>query len=264
MTPRAMWKAVVQLGSLEVPVKLYAAVEQRDVHFRLLHREDQVPVAQRMVDPRTDEPVAAEAVRRGIEVSPGRWVTFTEEELASTVPPPSRTIEILRCVPRGSIDLAWFGRPYHLGPDGSPGEAAALAAALRESERVGIARWVMRSKRYFGMLEAGESHLALVSMRPASEAVGVDQLGMPETTATTRPAERTLARQLIEALDAPFEPSELRDEYRDRVEELIAAKRAGRPPRKIHKVRLPEQQDDLATVLRESLRRKKGAGGAAA
>jgi DNA end-binding protein Ku len=249
---RAMWKAVLRLGRIEVPVKLYAGAQERDVHFRLLHRKDRVPVAQQMVDPRTNEPIEADAIRRGIELERGRFVALSDEEIEATRPEPSRGIEITRCVPRAAIDPGWFLRPYYLGPDGSAAEIAALAQALEASERVGIGRWVLRGKRSFGMLEARDGRLALVAMRPANDVVAVDELGLPRLPPATRPAERALAAQLVAALDGPFDPALLRDEYRERVEALIRAKRSGRKLR-ISEPPPPEPRSDLARALRESL-----------
>src|SRR5215510_2653804 len=115
---RAMWKASLELGKLRVPVKLYGGVEERKIHFRLLHAKDRVPVAQRMVDPRSDEEVPAEDIRRGIELEPGLFVVVAPEERESAQPEASRAIAVTRVVPRDAIDIAWFERPYFLGPDG--------------------------------------------------------------------------------------------------------------------------------------------------
>src|SRR5215510_5758560 len=108
---RAMWKASLELGRLRIPVKLYGGVDERKVHFRLLHAEDRVPVAQRMVDPRSEEEVPAEEIRRGIELEPGIFVVVAPEELESAQPEESRAIEVTRVVPRDSVDIAWFERP---------------------------------------------------------------------------------------------------------------------------------------------------------
>lgn len=248
---RAMWKASLEIGDASLPVKLYAAAEDRGVHFRLLHRDDHTPVQQRMVD-REGEEVAPEATRRGLEVEPGVFVALDAEDFAAAEPEASRRIEVTRCVPRGSIDLAWFERPYYLGPDGDPAAYFALAAALDETGRRGIARWTMRRKRYFGALEARGPYLALVSMRAADAVIGADQLERPGGPAL-RAAERKLAEQLVATLDAPFDADALRDEHRERVLALIEAKAQGRtfeverPPAR----RAPA---DLVDALRSSLR----------
>jgi DNA end-binding protein Ku len=252
---RAMWKASLQLGRYELPVKLYAAVEDRSVHFRLLHAKDKVPVAQRMVDPSTGKEVASEEVRRAVELDRGLFVVLRPEDLAREEPKPSRAIEVTRFVPRDEIDLAWYSRPYLLGPDGKPEEYFALARALEESRRCGVARWVMRGKRYFGALGPREGRLALLSLRSAEEVVAVEQLAVPAGP-EVRKAERDLAEQLLAALDAPFDPAMLKDEHRERVLELIQAKAEGRHVRKVQ-APAPKPTSDLAEALRASLRAAK-------
>ncbi len=142
-----MWKASLEVGDVHVAVKLYAAVEERDVRFRLLHAADRSPVKQRVVDPRTDGEVVPDAIRRGVEVEPGVFVVMTPDELERGAPEASRAIEVTRFVPPSAIDFAWYSRPYFLGPDGSPADYAALVEALRESGAFGIAHWTMRGKR---------------------------------------------------------------------------------------------------------------------
>jgi DNA end-binding protein Ku len=248
---RATWKASLELGRVRVPVKLYGAIEERKVHFRLLHAKDRVPVVQRMVDPRTQEEVPAEEIRRGIELAPGVFVVVEPDEQESAQPKPSRSIAVTRVIPRDALDIAWFERPYYLGPDGSNADYFALASVLAQAEQVGIARWVMRGKQYFGALAPHGRHLTLIALRGADEVVTPDALAHPSGPAISA-AERKLGEQLVTALDGPFDPSELRDEYRERVEKLIAAKRRGRRFA-VKESGPPRARGDLGEVLRRSL-----------
>jgi DNA end-binding protein Ku len=259
---RAMWKASLELGKLAIPVKLYAAVEERRIHFRLLHEKDRVPVVQRMVDPRTEQEVPADEIRRGVELEPGVFVVIDPDELESDDPKPARAIEITRVVPRNSLDIAWFERPYYLGPDGASGDYLALAEALAEGDQVGIAHWVMRKKRYFGALEAHDGVLGLVSLRTADEVVTASELEPPKGPAISR-AERELGEQLVSMLAGKFDPSELRDEYRERVEKLIAAKRRGKRYA-VKEAAPPRAGGDLGAALRRSIQAAKGGRRAAA
>ncbi len=247
-----MWKASLALGDVELSVKLYAAAEDKDVHFRLLHRKDLVPVTQRVVDRRTREEVPREQVRRGIEVDRGVFVVLDDADRVAAEPEPSRTIEITRFVPREAVDLAYYERPYYLGPEGPADDYFALAEALAASGRVGVARWVMRKKRSFGVLEARGRHLALVSLRPADEVVAAATLPAPGGS-EIRSAERSLAEQLIAALDAPFDASALRDDYRERVQALLDAKAAGKKPKRVKEAAPPKPGGDLSAVLKRSL-----------
>jgi DNA end-binding protein Ku len=248
---RAMWKASLELGDVRVPVKLYAGVDDRRVHFRLLHAKDRAPVRQRMIDPRDEREVPSEEVRRGVELEEGLFVVLRGEELASVQPEASRRLELLRFVPPAAIDLSWYSRPYFLGPDGSDADYFALAEALRASERRGIARWVMRGQRHLGVLAPHGDHLALVALHAAGEVVAADRLARPGGSAVSA-GERKLAEQLLATLDAPFDPADLRDEHRERVEKLIEAKREGRTFA-VTEAAPPRARGDLGDVLRRSL-----------
>ena len=259
---RAMWKGVIAFGDVEVPVKLYSAVQEEGVHFRLLHEADQVPVRQEMVNPETGEVVPRESIRKGFEVESGEFVVLGEDELEKLRPKASRTIEITGFIEPPEVDAQWYDRPYYLGPDANDSLYFALADALEQSGREGLARWVMRKTEYRGALRVRDGYLALMTLRSAEEVVPATALEVP---AGREPDAREIrmARQLVEALEGPFEPEEFRDEYRDRVLELVEAKAAGRsiprgkaPPRRT--------EGSLAAALEASVKRAKKKGKAAA
>lgn len=249
--PRAMWKACLELGRVQLPVKLYAAVEDRGVHFRLLHEKDGVPVRQRMVDPQSGEEVASDEIRRGVEVEEGVLVVIEPEELETIQPEASRSIEVLRVVPRGAVDVAWYDRPYFLGPDGASADYLALVQALEDGGKLGIARWVMRGRQRFGALEPRGGALALISLHPASEVVPADSLARPSGPAVSA-GERKLGEQLVAALEGHFDPRELKDEYRERVEKLVAARQRGRRF-EVKEAAPPSAGGNLGQALRRSL-----------
>ena len=261
MTARAIWKGSLEFGGVRVPVKLYAAAEDRDVQFRLLHARDGVPVRQRLVDRSTGEEVAQEDAQRGLELEPGLFVVMKPREIAAATPKPSRSIELMRFVPPPALDSSWYQRPYFLGPDASARDYGALLHALGETGLCGIARWTMRGRRYFGALEARQTHLALIAMRSAGEHVAAPALAEPDKS--IRESELALAKQLVGALAGPFEPDALRDEYRERVLALVTAKAKGRAY-KVHKEALPSELGDLQLALKQSLRVSRGKRRAAA
>lgn len=257
MAARAIWKAELELGKTKVPVKMYAAVTDRTVHFRLLDPETMTPVKQRMVAESGRE-VATEQVEKGFEVQPGLLVKLEEEELEKLEPKPSRDIEIVAFVPDSEIDHRWYDRPYYLGPDGDQESYFALAEALAKEGREGLARWTMRGKRYVGALRTEGPYLVLITLRHIEEVVDASALPRPNAAAPTK-AEAKMAEQLVEMLRGPFEPGKYRDEYRDRVMELIEAKRKGKvvPMRKARK---KTSDESLEKLLEKSLEaRRKGA-----
>jgi len=253
---RAMWKANLVVGGERIPVKLYAAVSDQRVSFRLLHKADGTPVKQRMVHPVTHKEVPPDDVRRGVEVEEGTFVLLSDTELAKSEPEASRDIEITRFVPKSAVDSGYFDRPYYLGPDGDDGAYAALAQVLDKTGRLGVAEWTMRGKRYHGVLEARGNGLALVTLRSAEEVVPASALSRP-TGGAISPGERKLAEQLVAALDANFDPGAFHDEYRERVQKLVAAKARGRKL-KVKEAPPPPPSKSMTAALRASLRRAQG------
>jgi DNA end-binding protein Ku len=245
-----MFKANVALGKLRVPVKLYAAVQDRAVHFRMLHADDHVPIRQRMVDV-ADHAVAPEEIRRGYPIDRAMVVLLEDEELRAAEPEPSRDIVVSRFVDEALIDDRWYDRPYYLGPDGDDDGYAALAASLGERGVEGVAHWVMRKHAYVGALRAEGPQLVLIRMRFASEIVAAAEL--PKAPARKTDAkELALAQQLLDALEAPFDPHAYHDEYQERVRKLALAKAHGK---KLPKARAPKRPAvrSLEAALRASL-----------
>lgn len=264
---RVMWRAVLALDGVELPVKLFAAVEDRKVHFNLLSPNTGERVRQRMVDPESGEEVPSEEVRKGLELEPGRFVVLEDEELEELRPEPSRTIEVVRFVDRSDIDHRWYERPYYLGPD--DGAAAeddyfALAAALAKRGEEGVARWVLRNKAYAGSLHERDGYLMLVTLRAADEVIPARELEPPGGPALPE-REREMAEQLVAAYEDEFDPERFRDEYRHKLEELIEAKGEGKRV-KLRKLRPKKPPESLAGALEKSLaaakkRQPRAAGG---
>jgi DNA end-binding protein Ku len=251
MAARAIWKGVVRIGPIATPVKLYAAVQDRNVRFRLLERRTQAPVRQVLVDPEREEEVAYEEARRGYVTDDDELVLLDPDELAGLEPEASRDIEVAPFLPPAEIDHRWYDRPYYLGPDGDLAAYTALAAALTRSGREGVARWTMRTKAYVGALRAHRGYPVLVTLRHAEAIVPVERVERPAWKPLDD-RQLAMARQLIEMLEAPFEPDAYRDEHRDRVLAFLAAKRAGAPT-ETKKPRRQRPTGDLERALERSL-----------
>ncbi len=251
MAIRAMWKGAIRFGAIEVPVKLYGAIEDRNVHFRLLHRQDLEPVHQHLINPETDEVVAREETRRAYVTESGDRVLLSPEELDGLEPEPSRDIEIIEFLPLHTIDHRWYDRPYYLGPDEDGADFFALADALASMQVEGVARWVMRNKAHVGALQLHQGYPMLMSLHHAEEVVPVESLAPPEGPALDQ-RELGLAHQLIEMLASEFQPEEFHDEFRERVLKMVAAKAQGKKLRKL-KAKPSAPSVDISQALEASL-----------
>jgi DNA end-binding protein Ku len=252
MAARAMWKGVIQLPGASLPVKLYSAVQDRTVHFNIVDDRSMQRVKQRMVNPETNEEVPATEIRKGYQSAPGEFVMLDETELKELIPPASRDITVSQFVKPATLAPQWYSRPYYLGPDQSSKQYFALSRALQEEEVEGIAHWVMRNKRYLGLLRTNGDYLMLISLRYADEVLAAKELPAPEGK-TLDDRELKMAQQLIEALKGEFEPTQFNDEYRERVRELVEAKAAGHKPR-LETIKKPKTTESLADALEASLR----------
>jgi DNA end-binding protein Ku len=249
--PRAIWKGVLDLGRHEVPVKMYSAVQHRKVRFRLLHAEDLEPVQQQIVRRSDGKEVPKDARRKAYALDDERAVILQPEDLERLEPETSREIHLCRFVPERTVSDQWYDRPYYLGPDdGDKKDYFALAQALAGKKLIGVARWVMRRKRYVGGLREQDGYLYIITFRRSDQIVAVS-LGEPQG-AEPDAKELALAEQLVETISADFDPSLWQDEYRERLWKLIEAKARGRkvpvqkPPRK-------RSAGGLADQLRRSL-----------
>jgi DNA end-binding protein Ku len=256
---RAIWKGVIKFGSSKLPVKLYSAVQDHTIRFRLLHKTDKAPVKQEMVDAEEGEPVESSKIQKAFPISKNRLVILESAELEKIEPKESRDISVSRFVNPADIDHRWYERAYYLGPDGDSADYFAAAEALKAKKKEGVAHWVMRKKEYVGALREENGYLILITLRNADEVIDADALPRP----TGRPLDKrevAMAEQLLNALVGEFDPSQFRDEYRDRVMNLINTKaRGGRvkvvkfTPRTTRDASLDKAlQASLASVRRKS------------
>jgi DNA end-binding protein Ku len=249
-----MWKGTLRLNGARLPVKLYAAVEDTDVHFHLLHDRDEQRVEQRLVHAETGEAVPSEGLRKGFPLEPGVYVMLEPEEIAKLAPPASRDVEVGPFVPADALESTWFERPYHLGPDGSAAQYQALARALEAEQRQGLARWVMRGKTYTGVLRSQDGALVLIVLRDREEVVAAPA-AVPSARRTATEQEVALAEQLVDALTGELDLAQLENEHRERVRQLVAQKARGKKVRLVKPKTRRASGDALVTALRGSLKK---------
>lgn len=255
MAARAIWKGKLKLDSKEIPVKLYAAVEDKAVRFNILDERSLMRVKQRMVDPETDKEVAPDEIQKGFELESGTFVILNDEELEELEPKASREIEISAFVRPEELTPQWYERPYYLGPDGNQEDYFALAKALEKKNREGIAHWVMRKIPYVGALRARDGYLLLYTLRNADEVLLAENLPKPSGRGPTQ-KELSMAKQLVGMLEGEFDPAHFKDDYRQRVLEFIEQKAKGKRP-KLSAVRRKRKTAELDNVLAKSIERLK-------
>jgi DNA end-binding protein Ku len=250
MAARAIWKGNLHIGDLEVPVKMYSAVEDRTVHLRLLDEASGKPVHQKIVRKRDGKEVPEAQRRKAYVLDRDHAVILTPEELESVEPTSSRDITLEHFVPASVVGDPWYDRPYYLGPDDDEAGYFALSEALQRGGVYGIARWVMRKKRYLGALAPSNGYLMMLTLRRSEQVLSAAGLEIAPS-AKVNEREIRLAEQLVDSIAGGFEPQLWQNEYRQRIAALIEAKLKGKPlPRAKPR---PKAQGGLAEQLQRSL-----------
>src|SRR3954470_21525871 len=254
--PRAIWSGAISFGLVNIPVKLYSAVNRKTVRFHQLDREDNQRIQQKRVNPRTGEEVPYENLVKGYELAPERYVIITPEELESLEPQKTRSIDIEDFVELSEIDPIYYDHPYYLVPDKGAGKAyKLLLEAMKDSGKVAIARVVIRSKENLVAIRPLDGLLTMETMLFSDEVIPSDGIeDIPaDGEAKTSARELEMAKQLIDSLTSDFEPGKYRDEYRDRVLEMMERKAEGEEIVIEAPEEEPQKVPDLMAALEASI-----------
>ncbi len=226
--PRPIWSGAISFGLVNVPVKIFSATSSKDVRFHQLDGKSKSRIKQKRVSMATGEEVPYEDIVKAYEIAPDNYVTITPEELDALDPKATKTIDIEDFVDLDQIDPVYYERPYYLVPDkGGQKAYALLRNAMRETNKVGIARVVLRTKQYLAAIRPKDDALVMETMLFADEVNPLDELDLPGPDVDVTEREEKMARSLIDSLSTDFEPEKYHDEYRERVLELIEQKASG-------------------------------------
>jgi DNA end-binding protein Ku len=252
---RAIWSGAISFGLVNIPVKLFSAVNKKTVRFHQIDAESGGRVRQKRVGPDGEE-VPYEQIVKGYEIGPDRYVMISSEEMDSLAPEKTRTIDIEDFVDLEEIDPIFYDHPYYLAPDTGASKAYRLLVdAMEDAGKVAIARVVIRSKENLVAIRPRDGVLAMETMLFADEVVPTDTLEELEADGNVKTSDRelTMARQLIDSLSSDFEPEKYRDEYRERVLDLIERKAQGETIVIEEPVSEPEKVPDLMAALEASI-----------
>jgi DNA end-binding protein Ku len=257
---RAIWSGAISFGLVNIPVKLFSAVSRKTVRFHQIDSKSGARIRQQRVNPEGEE-VKYEDIVKGYEISPDRYVMIEPEELEALEPQKTRTIDIEAFVDLDQIDPIFYDHPYYLAPDkGAEKAYKLLVDAMDDAGKVAIARVVIRSKESLVALRPRDGALAMETMLFADEVIPPDALDELTVDGGGKTSKRELemAKQLIESLAADFEPEQYRDEYRERVLDLIERKAAGETITIETPEEEPQKVPDLMAALEASIAAAKG------
>jgi DNA end-binding protein Ku len=252
--PRALWKGSISFGLVNIPIELHTAVRNHRPRFRMLHAKDKSPVKFQRVCIRDGHPVAWDDLVKGYEYSKGHFVVVSKEDFQAAAVEKTRTVDIIDFVDADEIDDRFFETPYYLVPTkGGERAYALLREAIRESHRVGIAKFILREAQHLAAVEVIENAIVLTVMRFADELVDVAQFNFPSDKELRKP-ELEMAKALVNNLAAEWDPAKYTDQYRENLMRIIQGKLKGKDVELAPDTE-PRQAEviDLMERLRQSL-----------
>ena len=257
--PRAIWSGTISFGLVNVPVRMFSAIEESDLRFHLVHEKDGGRIGYQKICKKENEPVPDDEIVKAFELDKDELVVLTDEDFAAAKSEGVKTIEISDFVPYDEIDPIYFERTYFLGPqDGSEKVYGLLREAMEQTELAALGKYVMRDRQHLGCLRVRDGVITLEKMffhdeiRPAK--------GIAPGKVKVAKAELDMATALIGQFKGSFEPEKYEDTYRERLCEIIKAKQKGKTITAAA-IEAEEEPTDLLAALRASVEAAKKGGG---
>ena len=253
---RAIWKGSISFGLVNIPIALYPATRREELKFRLLRKSDLSPVNYRRVAEKDGKEVPWDQIVKGYEYEKGKYVVLKDEDFERVDLEATQTVDIQDFVDVDEIDPMFFYKPYYLEPQKGGDKAYALLRdALKDSNKVGIAKVVIKTRQYLAGVKPENGALVLELMHFADELADTAKLHVPKKTEVGK-REMNMAKSLIDSMSSKWNPEKYRDDYRealmDVIEEKVEAggKEIEEKPKKAPK---PTKVIDLVSVLQKSL-----------
>ncbi|MFN2542401.1 MAG: Ku protein [Chthoniobacterales bacterium] len=258
---RAIWKGSISFGLVNIPIALYPATRKEDLNFRMLRKSDLSPINYKRVAEKDGKEVPWDQIVKGYEYEKGKYVVLREEDFQRVDLEATQTVDIQDFVDVDEIDPMFFYKPYYLEPQKGGDKAYALLRdSLKDSNKVGIAKVVIKTRQYLAGVKPEDGALVLELMHFADELADTEKLHVPKKVEVGK-REMNMAKALIDSMSAKWNPEKYHDEYREALMEVIEEKvEAGgkeieTKPKKAPK---PTKVIDLVEVLQRSLAEAKG------
>ena len=254
----AIWSGAINFGLVTIPVKLFTAVKTDDLSFNMLHKKDEGRIKYERICSVDGKPVPWDEIVKGYEYEKGQYVLLTDEDFAKVNPEATQSVDIVEFVELDKISPMFFDKPYYLEPTKQGRHAyALLREALADSNRVAVARVVIRTKEYIAAVKPIGDALVLELMHWASEIVASDTLDLPGAEKLPE-KEMQMARMLIDTMSVDeFEPQKFSNNYHDQLLTMIEARAAGKELPKAKKAPARSKVVNLMDVLAQSLEASK-------
>lgn len=255
-----MWKGSISFGLVNIPIKLHAATENRDIKLRQLHKECHSPINYQKVCPVCDKEVQTEELVKAYEYSKNKFVVLDEEELENLKKEnEDKAVQIIDFVKLEEIDPIYFEKSYFMAPDTNGGKAyALLRKALEESGKIGVAKIIIRSKEQLAIIRVYQDSLLMETIHFPDEVRSLQDVPNIPGEENVVQKELDTALLLVDQLTTVFDPAKYTDNYRTALMELVEAKISGNATvSAAEKQSVPPNVTDLMTALQASLEKTK-------
>lgn len=254
-----MWKGSISFGLVNIPIKLHAATEDKDIKLRTLHKKCHSPIKYKKVCPHCEEEVKNEDIVKAYEYTKGKFVILDETDLESLrVENEEKAVEIIDFVSMNQIDPIYFEKCYYMSPHEGGGKAySLLRKALEETQKVGIAKIVIRSKEQLAVIRIYKNTLVMETIHYPDEVRNVGEVPNVPIEDKVTDKELDTAILLIDQLTSDFQPEKYTDEYRSALLDLIESKRMGKETVMPAAKEAASNVTDLMAALQASIDRTK-------
>ncbi|WP_188050823.1 Ku protein [Flavobacterium sp. GP15] len=254
---RAIWTGAISFGLINIPIKIYSAIETSTLDLDMLDKKDHSNIKFKRVNEATGKEVAYEDIVKGFKIEE-KYIVLDDEDFEAADAIKSKTIDILSFTNEQEIDSLYYEQPYYLEPDKGAAKAYALLRdAMQKSGKVGVTSFVMRSKEALAILKPYKNVIVLNKIRFQQEIRDTKELKLPAVSKKTTEKELDMANKLVEQLTEKFDISIYKDEYSDKLMEIIKAKAKGTKAKAPALKVVHKQNDDLMAMLKASLEKKK-------
>jgi len=254
---QGIWSGTISFSLVAIPVQLVSAVRTGRVSFRMLHSKDYSPLSREMSCPEEEKIVPPDEIIRGYEIGPDNYIVVTDKELESLSPERSRTIEILEFIDLKEVDLIYYDHPYYLVPS-KGGEKAyrLLVDVLHQTNKAGLAKFVLRDREYPVVIKSIEGALALITLHYSEEILSDEDIAPKKEEIGSD--EKSRVKQAIKKMVADFDPEKYADGRQKKILDLL--KKKTKEKAQVEAPEIVEEGEthvDLVAALQESMRKIK-------
>ncbi|NMH27370.1 non-homologous end joining protein Ku [Flavobacterium silvaticum] len=255
---KALWKGGISFGLVNIPVKLYSGSVTHRIDLDMIRKKDQCQIEYVRICRKDGKEVPWDEIAKGYRKENGDYVVLDKDEIAKAMPEKTQTIDIFEFVIENEIPSKYLEKPYLIEPEKAAAKTYALLRdALKESKKVGLCKFIIRSSEHIGILKPEEDAILLIQMRFDQDLRDPKELKLPGKTVSATKKEIDMAMTIIDQLTDKFEPEKYKDTYKDELLKLIKKKAAAKGKKVVEKAVPAKKErhpaDDLLDQLRASL-----------